>query len=71
MAVWRICLADGGTFSPAWAYNPAFVRLYAKHLQTMSFSIPFDGHDGTYQRFTGDNSVPGKGEILVWQPRAS
>jgi formylmethanofuran dehydrogenase subunit C len=58
------------TFSGACAYNPAFLNVYAKHLQANGFSIPFSTHDGAYQRFTGDNSVPGKGEILVWQPHS-
>jgi len=46
------------------------LNVYAKHLQANGFSIPFSTHDGAYQRFTGDNSVPGKGEILVWQPHS-
>jgi formylmethanofuran dehydrogenase subunit C len=57
------------TFSYACAYNPAFLRLYAKHLQGLCFNIPCAAHDGAYHRFTGDGSVPGKGEILVLQPR--
>jgi formylmethanofuran dehydrogenase subunit C len=59
------------TFSYACAYNPPFLRLYAKSLQAMGFSIPSEDQAGTYQRYTGDTSVPGKGEILVWQPYAS
>ncbi|HEY7153532.1 MAG TPA: formylmethanofuran dehydrogenase subunit C [Gemmataceae bacterium] len=55
------------TFSYACAYNPVFLRLYAKHLQTLGFRLPMDGREGPYQRYTGDTSVPGKGEILVWQ----
>jgi hypothetical protein len=31
-------------------------------------SIPIDPGAGIYQRYTGDNAVPGKGEIFVWQP---
>jgi formylmethanofuran dehydrogenase subunit C len=57
------------TFSFACAYNPAFLRLYARYLQPFGFSIPVDPKDGAYQRYTGDTSVPGKGEILLWQPR--
>ncbi|HYT92130.1 MAG TPA: formylmethanofuran dehydrogenase subunit C [Gemmataceae bacterium] len=57
------------TFSPACEYNPAFLRLYAKHLQTFGFGIPVEPDKGSYQRCTGDTSVPGKGEILVWRPR--
>ena len=58
------------TFSYACAYNPTFLRLYAKHLSTLGFSIPHEEKDGAYQRYTGDAAVPGKGEILVWKPRA-
>ena len=58
------------TFAPASAYTPTFLRIYAKHLQTLGVSIPIDPKDGVYHRYSGDSSVPGKGEILVWQPRA-
>ncbi len=58
------------TFAHACTYNPPFLRLYAKHLQTLGVAIPYEGRDGMYERYTGDTSVPGKGEILVWQPRA-
>ena len=57
------------TFSYASTYNPTFLRLYAKHLGALGFTIPFDDQDGAYQRYTGDAAVPGKGEILVWKPR--
>jgi formylmethanofuran dehydrogenase subunit C len=57
------------TFSYAVAYNPVFLRLYAKHLSSFGISIPFDQADGTYERYVGDTAVPGKGEILVWQRR--
>jgi len=59
------------TFSYACVYNPTFLRIYAKHLQTMGFSIPYQDQAGAYQRFTGDTSVPGKGEILVWRPHGA
>jgi formylmethanofuran dehydrogenase subunit C len=59
------------TFSYACAYNPTFLHLYAKHLQKLGFSIPHQAQDGAYRRFTGDTSVPGKGEILIWQPHSS
>jgi formylmethanofuran dehydrogenase subunit C len=57
------------TFSYACTYNPVFLRLYAKHLQSFGFCIPVEVGNGSYQRYTGDTSVPGKGEILVWQAR--
>jgi len=56
------------TFSYACAYNPTFLRVYMKSLSTTGFAIPCDDKAGVYQRYTGDTSVPGKGEILVWQP---
>ncbi len=59
------------TFSYAATYNPTFMRLYAKHLGALGITVPFNDHDGSYQRYTGDTSVPGKGEILVWKPTTS
>ena len=56
------------TFVYACAYHPVFVRLYAKHLQSVGFSIPYESMQGAYRRFAGDAAVPGKGEILVWTP---
>jgi formylmethanofuran dehydrogenase subunit C len=58
------------TFAYAATYNPAFLRLYAKHLAPLGFAVPCDEADGAYQRYTGDAAVPGKGEILVWRPLA-
>jgi formylmethanofuran dehydrogenase subunit C len=59
------------TFSYACEYNPVFLRLYAKHLQAFGIRVPVDAGEGAYQRYTGDTSVPGKGEILVWRQRGS
>jgi formylmethanofuran dehydrogenase subunit C len=59
------------TFAAACAYNPAFLRMYAKHLQALGFSLPVAAEQGAYRRYLGDLAVPGKGEILVWQPRAA
>jgi formylmethanofuran dehydrogenase subunit C len=58
------------TFSYACRYNPTFLRVYARHLESLGFSIPHGDQDGTYERYTGDTSVPGKGEILVWPSSA-
>jgi formylmethanofuran dehydrogenase subunit C len=55
------------TFAHACDYNPTFLRLYTKHLAPLGFSLPLDG---IYRRFTGDAAVPGKGEVLIWQPAA-
>jgi formylmethanofuran dehydrogenase subunit C len=59
------------TFSYACAYNPTFLRLYSRFLQPLGFSIPLESRDGAYRRYTGDAAVPGKGEILVWQPHTA
>jgi formylmethanofuran dehydrogenase subunit C len=59
------------TFAYACTYNPTFLRLYSKRLRTLGITLPFEGQDGAYQRYTGDTSVPGKGEILVWKPHAT
>jgi formylmethanofuran dehydrogenase subunit C len=56
------------TFAYACQYNPTFLRLYAKYLRTHGFTIPCDVSEGSYRRYTGDASVPGKGEILIWRP---
>jgi formylmethanofuran dehydrogenase subunit C len=69
-----VCLAPirlMPTFAYACAYNPTFLRLYAKTLRSFGFALPCDPREGTYARYTGDTAVPGKGEILVWQPHAS
>jgi formylmethanofuran dehydrogenase subunit C len=52
------------TFAYACTYQPTYLRLYAKHLHTLGINLPLDG---AYRRYTGDSSVPGKGEILVLQ----
>lgn len=54
------------TFSYSTSDNPTFMRLYAKRLASLGFTIPSQDNDGRYQRYSGDTSVPGKGEILVW-----
>lgn len=58
------------TFSRAVTYNPTFLRLYARRLAPFGCRLPYDEQDGRYHRYTGDAAVPGKGEILVWEPRA-
>jgi formylmethanofuran dehydrogenase subunit C len=59
------------TFAYACTYVPTFLRLYARHLETLGFTLPCEEAGGAYQRYTGDACVPGKGEILVWNPRAA
>jgi formylmethanofuran dehydrogenase subunit C len=55
------------TFSYACEYNPTFLGVYAKHLQAFGLRLPVDAAEGAYRRYTGDTSVPGKGEILIWR----
>ncbi len=57
------------TFSYACAYHPMFMRIYTRYLQSLGLLVPYDPQVGSFQRYTGDTSVPGKGEILIWQPR--
>src|SRR6185295_18553287 len=56
------------TFLYASTYNPTFVRLFARQLDALGFTIPYDEQSGAYERYSGDTAVPGKGEILVWKP---
>ena len=58
------------TFSYSCAYNPTFLCLYARYLHRLGIRLPVSADAGAYRRYTGDNATPGKGEILVWQPRA-
>ncbi len=53
------------TFSYSCLYQPTFLGLYWKHLENLGYSIPPALQSGSFQRFAGDASVPGKGEILV------
>jgi formylmethanofuran dehydrogenase subunit C len=55
------------TFTYACDYHPTFLRMYAKSLHSVGYDIPVNSDGGCYQRYVGDSSVPGKGEILVWR----
>ena len=59
------------TFAYAATYTPTFMRILAKHLATLGFTLPCQEQQGTYRRYNGDASVPGKGELFIWQPKAS
>ncbi len=56
------------TFTLAADYQPSFFRLYAKFLDRFGIDLPVALSSGTYRRYSGDVSVPGKGELFVWQP---
>jgi formylmethanofuran dehydrogenase subunit C len=56
------------TFAYACRLDPTFLQLFARQLKGLGVTVPCDARDGAYQLYSGDTSVPGKGEILVWQP---
>lgn len=58
------------TFAAAADFNPTFVNVLARHLQQFGIGLPTAGAEGTYRLYSGDLSVPGKGEILIWRPAA-
>jgi formylmethanofuran dehydrogenase subunit C len=58
------------TFLYACTYTPAFLQLYLKPLQELGMPVPEHAWGGPYQRFVGDTSGVGKGEILIAQPAA-
>jgi formylmethanofuran dehydrogenase subunit C len=55
------------TFAYACTYSPTFWRLCARYLSTFGVAVPYQE---PFRRYTGDASVPGKGEILVWSGAA-
>jgi formylmethanofuran dehydrogenase subunit C len=57
------------TFAYSCVYNPSFMGLYAKHLAGLGFTLPHEASAGGYRRYLGDASVPGKGEMLVWEAK--
>jgi formylmethanofuran dehydrogenase subunit C len=61
------------TLMPTFLYNcvlsPTFLRLYYKYLEELgflSYKEIWDSAPG-YEKYSGDTSIPGKGEILVLQ----
>lgn len=57
------------TFAFAAGYNPTFINLLAGYVKPFGVRLPFADSEGAYHLYSGDLSVPGKGEILVWQPK--
>ncbi|HQU44061.1 MAG TPA: formylmethanofuran dehydrogenase subunit C, partial [Pirellulales bacterium] len=56
------------TFAFDCSQNPVFLNLYARRLREWGVSLPYAAQEGRYDCYTGDASVPGKGEILIWRP---
>lgn len=57
------------TFARCCLYQPIFLSLYAHYLQSFGIQLPQAPRQGFYHRWIGDRSVPGQGEILVWEPQ--
>jgi formylmethanofuran dehydrogenase subunit C len=56
------------TFAFDCLQNPVFINLYARRLLEWGISLPYSATEGRYVCYSGDASVPGKGEILIWRP---
>jgi formylmethanofuran dehydrogenase subunit C len=56
------------TFSHATDCNPVFVNLLSRRLAPFGVRLPCTESEGRYSLHHGDHAVPGKGEILIWQP---
>jgi len=54
------------TFTYACTYQPTFLQMYVKYLQDLDVRLPAGLENAMWQRYVGDTSVPGKGEILMW-----
>ena len=59
------------TFKHACIYNPVFLRVYLRHLQTLGFAVPDECLAARYRRYNGDFLELGKGEILIRQADAA
>ncbi|MEI6539886.1 MAG: formylmethanofuran dehydrogenase subunit C, partial [Planctomycetota bacterium] len=56
------------TFVASGHYNPSFIDLYARELRTHGITLPNNPSAGNWARHCGDTSIPGRGEILIWNP---
>ena len=59
------------TFAFDCSQNPVFLNVYARRLRDWGVALPCAAHEGSFDCYSGDSSVPGKGEILVWRPATS
>jgi len=59
------------TFAYACESNPVVMRLLAQKLKRIGLELPCDEHAGRYRQYSGDFSVPGRGELFVWQPNVN
>jgi formylmethanofuran dehydrogenase subunit C len=56
------------TFAFSAAFSPTFVQVIAHYLTPHGIQLQCSATDGRYLLYSGDLSIPGKGEILIWQP---
>ncbi len=59
------------TFVHSADVTPVFMNLYAAQLRPLGVRLPYASAEGVYRIYSGDLSVPGKGEILIWRPATS
>jgi formylmethanofuran dehydrogenase subunit C len=59
------------TFVPNCQITPTFMRIVSRHLEQFGVRLPYGTDAGVYQRYSGDRSVSGKGEIFVWNPASA
>lgn len=59
------------TFQFSCYYNPTFLNVYARYLKQFGITLPYSADEGSWARYLGDCSVPGKGEIFIWNPRTT
>lgn len=59
------------TFRASGPIHSPFLSILAKELEAKGIGLPHRSQEGHYERYTGDNAVPGQGEILVWTPMAA
>ncbi|MBL8850572.1 MAG: formylmethanofuran dehydrogenase subunit C [Planctomycetaceae bacterium] len=55
------------TFRSSGPYQPTFLRLILRELQSAGFAVPAGAAHATYERWCGDLVELGKGELLVRQ----
>jgi len=55
------------TFAYDCAFMPSFLGIFSRHLASFGVPLPCSPSEGQYDLYSGDSSVPGKGEILIWR----
>ncbi len=55
------------TFKFDSTYNPTFLRFYLRELRKQDLPITDEHVNGLYDRYSGDITELGKGEILIWK----